>query len=101
MLNAIARATGGNFRLVQRLFAQIERIVTINDLPAVTTEVVTLARERLVEGCVSTSIFSQELRQSSPKITTLIDRKAEHVFVFTSLCVARAGRGVPLSDRSR
>jgi hypothetical protein len=50
VLNAIARVTGGNFRLVQRLFAQIERIVTINSLPAVTTEVVTLARERLVEG---------------------------------------------------
>ncbi len=50
MINAIARVTGGNFRLVQRLFAQIERIVTINKLPAVTTEVVTLARERLVDG---------------------------------------------------
>jgi DNA transposition AAA+ family ATPase len=50
VLNAIARVTGGNFRLVQRLFAQIERIVTINNLPAVTTEVVSLARERLVEG---------------------------------------------------
>ena len=50
VINAIARVTGGNFRLVQRLFAQIERIVTINSLPAITTEVVTLARERLVEG---------------------------------------------------
>jgi hypothetical protein len=50
VFNAIARVTGGNFRLVQRLFAQIERIVSINNLPAVTTEVVTLARERLVEG---------------------------------------------------
>ena len=50
VLNAIARVTGGNFRLVQRLFAQIERLVTINNLPAVTTEVVSLARERLVEG---------------------------------------------------
>jgi len=50
VLNAIARVTGGNFRLVQRLFAQIERIVTINKLPAVTTQVVTLARERLVDG---------------------------------------------------
>ncbi len=48
--NAIARVTGGNFRLVQRLFAQIERIVAINNLPTVTTEVVTLARERLVDG---------------------------------------------------
>ena len=50
VVNAIARVTGGNFRLVQRLFAQIERIVSINKLPAVTTEVVTLARERLVDG---------------------------------------------------
>jgi DNA transposition AAA+ family ATPase len=50
VINAIARVTGGNFRLLQRLFAQIERIVTINNLPAVTTEVVTLARERLVDG---------------------------------------------------
>ena len=50
VVNAIARATGGNFRLVQRLFAQVERIVSINNLPAVTTEVVTLARERLIDG---------------------------------------------------
>jgi hypothetical protein len=42
--------TGGNFRLVQRLFAQIERILAINNVPTVTTEVVTLARERLVDG---------------------------------------------------
>ena len=50
VINAIARVTGGNFRLVQRLFAQIERIVTINELPTLTTDVVTLARERLVDG---------------------------------------------------
>jgi hypothetical protein len=50
VINAIARVTGGNFRLVQRLFAQIHRIVTINQLPAVTTEVVSLAREKLVDG---------------------------------------------------
>lgn len=50
VVNAIARVTGENFRLVQRLIAQIERIVTINNLPAVTTEVVSLARERLVDG---------------------------------------------------
>ena len=44
LVNAIARVTGGNFRLVERLFAQLERIVAINGLTAVTTEAVTLAR---------------------------------------------------------
>jgi hypothetical protein len=38
--------------LLQRLFAQIERIVSINHRPAVTAEVVTLARERLVDAPV-------------------------------------------------
>src|SRR5260370_1379888 len=50
VVNAIARVTGGNFRLVERLFAQIGRIMAINNVPTVTTEVVTLARERLVDG---------------------------------------------------
>jgi hypothetical protein len=50
LLNAIARVTGGNFRVVERLFAQIERIVAINGLPSVTPDVVALARERLVLG---------------------------------------------------
>ena len=50
VVNAIARVTGGNFRMVERLFAQIERIVAINNLPTVTTEVVSLACERLVDG---------------------------------------------------
>jgi len=50
VVNAIARVTGGNFRLVQRLFAQIQRVVEINDLASVTTEVVAVAGERLVIG---------------------------------------------------
>ena len=50
LVNTIARVTGGNFRMVERLFAQIERIVAINELPGVTTEAVALARERLVAG---------------------------------------------------
>jgi hypothetical protein len=50
VINAIARVTGGNFRLVQRPFAQVQRIIPINQLPAVTTEVVSLAREKLVDG---------------------------------------------------
>jgi Homeodomain-like domain len=35
-LAAVARITGGNFRLVQRLFAQIQRIMEINNLSTVT-----------------------------------------------------------------
>jgi DNA transposition AAA+ family ATPase len=45
---AIARITGGNFRLVQRLFTQMERILRINQLHSVTKEVVEAARETLV-----------------------------------------------------
>ncbi len=48
VLNAIARVTGGNFRLIQRLFAQIDRVLTIKGLATVTTDVVHAARESLV-----------------------------------------------------
>lgn len=46
----IVRITGGNFRLVQRLFVQIDRILRINGLNAVTDEVVEAARSVLVIG---------------------------------------------------
>lgn len=47
---AVARITGGNFRLVHRLFGQIQRILEINQLTIVTREVVGAARETLVIG---------------------------------------------------
>ena len=47
---SIARITGGNFRLLQRLFVQIGRILKINGLSAITDEVVEAARSTLVIG---------------------------------------------------
>ncbi|MEV4020665.1 AAA family ATPase [Nonomuraea angiospora] len=47
---AVHRITTGNFRLLQRLFAQISRILEINDLHTITKEVVETARESLVIG---------------------------------------------------
>jgi DNA transposition AAA+ family ATPase len=47
---AITRITSGNFRLTGRLIAQIQRILDINHLSVVTSQVVETARESLVIG---------------------------------------------------
>ena len=49
---AIARITNGNFRLLNRLFRQIQRVIKINELNCITAEVVEAARECLVIGTV-------------------------------------------------
>ena len=49
---SIVRITGGNCRLLQRLFAQIGRILEVNHLSSITREVVEAARECLVIGAV-------------------------------------------------
>jgi hypothetical protein len=47
---AVHRITSGNFRLVQRLFAQITRVLEINGLRVISREVVETERESLVIG---------------------------------------------------
>src|SRR5215471_10089420 len=49
-LAAIVRITGGNFRLLHRLLTQRARLVEINALCTITSEVVAAARESLVIG---------------------------------------------------
>ena len=49
-ISAVARITNGNFRLVQRLFAQITRILEINAITTISREVVETAREALIIG---------------------------------------------------
>ena len=44
------RMAGGNFRLIQRLLSQIERVLDINDLADITKEVVETARKSLIIG---------------------------------------------------
>lgn len=49
-LTSIIKLSNGNFRLLHRLFTQIERIMGINNLSKVTIDVVNAARDSLVIG---------------------------------------------------
>ena len=50
IISTIIRITNGNFRLIQRLFKQINRILKVNELTEITTEVVETAKDCLVIG---------------------------------------------------
>jgi hypothetical protein len=56
ILSSIMRITGGNFRLVERLFAQIQRVAQINQLATLTPELVEMAQESLVIGTIRPAI---------------------------------------------
>ncbi len=47
---AVIRITRGNFRLMERLFAQMKRIMTLNRVEAVSADIVQAARDCLVIG---------------------------------------------------
>jgi DNA transposition AAA+ family ATPase len=49
-LAAIIRIVGGNFRLLERLMSQVERVMKINELRTLTKEVVETARKALIIG---------------------------------------------------
>ena len=51
-VSAIFRTSAGNFRLLQRLFSQVERIMKLNSMQSVTKEIVEAARECIVVGAV-------------------------------------------------
>ncbi len=50
VLARLIRMTGGNFRLLTRLLTQIERVLEVNALQAVSPEIVEAARDSLVIG---------------------------------------------------
>jgi Holliday junction resolvasome RuvABC ATP-dependent DNA helicase subunit len=47
---AVERITRGNFRLLERLLPQIQRVLKINELDVITNDVVEAARSNLVIG---------------------------------------------------
>lgn len=49
-LQAIVRITKGNFRILSRLFQQLERLMKINNVTAINIDLVNAARELLVIG---------------------------------------------------
>lgn len=51
-ISEIVRITRGNFRLLNRLFTQVQRVMEINKLNLITKEVIEVARENLIIGSI-------------------------------------------------
>ena len=49
-ITTIIKITKGNFRLIHRLFTQIDRVLKINNMNTITVDVVEAARDSLVIG---------------------------------------------------
>jgi DNA transposition AAA+ family ATPase len=49
-LATLVRMTHGNFRLIDRLLLQVQRILEVNNLSLITKEVIEAARQNLVIG---------------------------------------------------
>lgn len=49
-MTAVIQTTRGNFRLLNRLFRQVARIMKINEVKNITKEIIFAARECLVIG---------------------------------------------------
>jgi hypothetical protein len=74
----LIRMTGGNFRLLTRLLTQIERVLEVNNLQTLSTEVVEAAREHetawssdRVECSTLRQTSTKELRQITPQATRM------------------------------
>lgn len=52
---AVARITRGNFRLIDRFFTQVERVMETNELTTITDDVIEAARSSLVIGISKTA----------------------------------------------
>src|SRR5699024_2509388 len=83
---AIARITRGNFRLLERLFPQIQRVLKINELGTITNDVTAAAQSTLAIGVTGPRHdATEEPRHSADEVTGLRGCSA----------------GCPAMDRSR
>ncbi|WP_409340262.1 hypothetical protein [Paenibacillus sp. MBLB4367] len=69
---SIVRITNGNFRVLQRLFSQIERIMQINDLKNITKEVVETYQRVSIGWALHVPIFDLDPDTGNALATSLV-----------------------------